>query len=567
MDERTAVLGDEVRARLASRRPDVPWRGVAEDCQKKWPDLQGDELACHVEALLVAAWWQKRSPETFWQELQQRCQRPESYYLLRKVVQQLPEVLTKLAKFEPAVLRAAALYPACQSRQPGQAAAMFQLTALLFHRLERRHMRVVTLGGSLAAALHGWAEGLPCCQAVSSAQEAQLLDLQATLLEGESLQLVPADLSVLPEDNKQNVFYLPATGLSSGQTAASWQQLQTCLSAEANGRAFLAWLPTADLSAPEGAAMRQTMAEAGDIEAVITLPGASKAVGETTAPAEYGLVLGSHGNEHIRMVAAELQPQLQAAGLTAATAHSIERMFYEGLDCASRVRAAELQSGADLRPSLYAEPAVSAAPTASWQLSELAACHRGVSLNLLQGARGQAGRQALAELVSETPTAFAQFTVASFQQGSLTYYQEFPAGAERYLLQTGDIVMTRMAPYRCQLIQDLPDGQQLVGDGNVYYLHITSPEVEPVYLYLYLQSAAGQVQLERASSGSSLPNVSLRALGQLRIPQLPLAAQRALVSRYQELYACQQQARAEVARCQQEIDQLLPQAFSEAASV
>ena len=108
------------------------------------------------------------------------------------------------------------------------------------------------------------------------------------------------------------------------------------------------------------------------------------------------------------------------------------------------------------------------------------------------------GAGLLDELVSSEPTAYRYLMVQDLENGriraDLPYLKELPERGEAACLQKGDILLSKMAPFKTALADELQDEQVLV-TGNVYILR-GSDAIEPAYLMLYLQSALGQSELD-----------------------------------------------------------------------
>ena len=83
------------------------------------------------------------------------------------------------------------------------------------------------------------------------------------------------------------------------------------------------------------------------------------------------------------------------------------------------------------------------------------------------------GAGLLDELVSPEPTAYRYLMVQDLENGriraDLPYLKELPERGESACLQQGDILLSKMAPFKTALAEDVQDEQVLV-TGNVYIL-------------------------------------------------------------------------------------------------
>jgi predicted RNA methylase len=82
--------------------------------------------------------------------------------------------------------------------------------------------------------------------------------------------------------------------------------------------------------------------------------------------------------------------------------------------------------------------------------------------------------------------------------------------------------------------------------GDVFILRVARPD--PIYLFLFLASAAGRAQLVRLQNGVGTSNLSADELLQVEVPLPPEAAQRDLAARYAPIAATHEAAVAALAR-------------------
>ena len=121
-------------------------------------------------------------------------------------------------------------------------------------------------------------------------------------------------------------------------------------------------------------------------------------------------------------------------------------------------------------------------------------------------------------------------------QGPLPYLQSIEKKQTGYCAKNGVLVMGKNAPLRVGILE-LPENTQVLLGGNIYAMEVTSAKYDPVYVMAYLQSADGMRQLNLFLNGNTAVQIiSIKDLGNIKIPSRPLDEQRAVAKKYQELF-------------------------------
>lgn|SRR5262245_14347660 len=110
------------------------------------------------------------------------------------------------------------------------------------------------------------------------------------------------------------------------------------------------------------------------------------------------------------------------------------------------------------------------------------------------------------------------------------------AEAEKYLLSSNDILIARTGGTigKSFIVPDAPVKSVFAS----YLIRITPPQsMEARYLKIFLESPLYWIQLRLMSAGTGQPNVNGQALGRLEIPLPPLAEQKRIVAKVDELMA------------------------------
>ena len=102
----------------------------------------------------------------------------------------------------------------------------------------------------------------------------------------------------------------------------------------------------------------------------------------------------------------------------------------------------------------------------------------------------------------------------------------------RYSLQSGDLVISKIGtPFKIA-IADVPAGQTIIVNGNLFVVRINKAEAAPYYIKAFLESSKGQALLARAAVGSTMPMIKINTLREMSIALLPLEQQKEIGSKY-----------------------------------
>lgn len=115
---------------------------------------------------------------------------------------------------------------------------------------------------------------------------------------------------------------------------------------------------------------------------------------------------------------------------------------------------------------------------------------------------------------------------------TVPFCNQGPAEVEKYLLHDGDIVISRAGSVGKSFQVTAP--LQAVFAS---YLIRFKPRIDGKYLHYFLQTRAYWNQISERSAGIAIPNVNGSKLKSVRLPLAPLAEQRRIVARVDELFA------------------------------
>lgn len=271
---------------------------------------------------------------------------------------------------------------------------------------------------------------------------------------------------------------------------------------------------------------RRFFLENGYIEAIIKLP-------ERLALRVRSMVLVvlSHGNKSVRFVDASscYADGRRSNELSAENIEAIVAMLdHDGENSKSVPVEDLLQNGVILNPERYFIPAVDVKNSIALG-DALKTVKRAVPLKAA----------ALDEAAASEETSIKYIRLADLQDGvindELCCLKELEAKWDKYLLEDGDIVISKITK-PCKLaVYSKRRGEAAVMVGNMYALSVDEEKLNPYYLQAYLQSELGAAALDACSTGSALPIVSVEALKGLQIPLLPMEKQNRIAERCEKL--------------------------------
>lgn len=271
---------------------------------------------------------------------------------------------------------------------------------------------------------------------------------------------------------------------------------------------------------------RRFFLENGYIEAIIKLP-------EKLALRMRSMVLVvlSHGNNSVRFVDASscYVDGRRSNELSAENIATIVAMInQDGENSKSVPVEALLHNGVILNPERYFIPAVDVKSSIALG-AVLKAVKRAVPLKAA----------ALDEAAANEETSIKYIRLADLQDGvindELCCLKELEPKWDKYLLEDGDIVISKITK-PCKLaVYSKRRGEAVVMVGNMYALSVDEEKLNPYYLQAYLQSEKGAAALDACSTGSALPIISVEAVKGLQIPLLPMAEQNRIAGRCEKL--------------------------------
>ncbi len=174
--------------------------------------------------------------------------------------------------------------------------------------------------------------------------------------------------------------------------------------------------------------------------------------------------------------------------------------------------------------------------------------------------RGHANVKQLSERKSDADTGMKILTAGDiddeFTFENLTSLKSIEANEVSYCVEDGDIVFARGGGYKSLIIQNLNDFQVMV-NGTLYIITCDREKMNPYYLQLYLMSEHCSKQIESLNGGAVIRFMSIKQLGELRIPKVTKQEEEDLASKYKIILNKKEVLRLQKKQLEEETDELL----------
>ncbi|WP_298672746.1 N-6 DNA methylase [uncultured Megasphaera sp.] len=299
--------------------------------------------------------------------------------------------------------------------------------------------------------------------------------------------------------------------------------------------------------------MRQEFLRRGWIETVIALPERLL----PGCPASYMMVL-SNGNETVRMVDATsfYKQEHRKMVLT-------REMIKQIQDCVD----ADTKQSCTLSMMQLAENQYILDPRQYLTETDERLNDSETLGTLCTITRGYVAKaDAFEKLSSGEPTAYQYIRVQDMENGTvnpdLPYLKSGIPGSEASCVQSGDVLISKLTPFKTALIGDIGT-KKILATENMYILRSHYNAIEPVYLMLYLQSELGMHELMFWAKGNYVQNLSIQNLKKVRIPVMDREKQKNIAMKYVILQKKRMETENQLKKIQKEMDDLLKQDMSE----
>ena len=273
--------------------------------------------------------------------------------------------------------------------------------------------------------------------------------------------------------------------------------------------------------------IRKAFVSSGRLEAVVVLPGGL--LPYTQIP--IALMVFSQNNDSVRFIDASQfgERNHRCLDLSEAELQKIRMAMQQDSEYSGSVKLDKFKEmNYSLLPQAYLNP-LSITIEKGVPLKEL-------SLSIKRGANIMARK--LDEMSCEEPTHYQYLMLKDIRDGrvsrDLPYLAYLDKKLEHSIVHAGDLLISRNAPFKIAVMPDV-GAQQVIANGNLYFLHLDAEKIHPIYAMLYLCSHKGMQQLNSVAKGMTLQGVSLKDLEKIEIPMIPMNEQMGIVKKYRAL--------------------------------
>ncbi len=166
----------------------------------------------------------------------------------------------------------------------------------------------------------------------------------------------------------------------------------------------------------------------------------------------------------------------------------------------------------------------------------------------------------LAERLSDENTQIKILTAGDiddeFYIGNLSSLKNLDESEEAYCLKDGDIAFARGGNYKSILIRNSNDNK-IVANGTLYIITCNNDMIDPYFLQMYLSSDHCRSQIESLNSGTAIHFMSIKQLGELKIPKVPKNFEEEISSKYRTLLDRKEVIRIQKIKLEEDINELI----------
>ena len=334
-------------------------------------------------------------------------------------------------------------------------------------------------------------------------------------------------LKALPVESKAVMDAQIAFGESRRASSADWYFNYLLLNSVKQGGRAIGIMTNGSAQNRLDASARKYFIENGLIEKVISLPAGLL----SNAGIPVTLIVLSLGNKGIRFVdASDLAVEGRRRNTISLEGikEILNRCERDGEHSIYRRTEDSWQDDWSLSASKYLEKQITFENAVS--LGELTTLiTRGTSL----------GAKALDELATDKDTGNKLLLLKDISDSrissELPNLSDIDSKNERYCLEPSDLVLSKSgAPFKVAVVN--PNEQsKILASGNLYIVRLDKEKIDPHYALAFLSSKVGTELLLRASTGTTIPSISVQNLKAIPIPLVPMAQQRKVAREHQEL--------------------------------
>lgn len=161
-------------------------------------------------------------------------------------------------------------------------------------------------------------------------------------------------------------------------------------------------------------------------------------------------------------------------------------------------------------------------------LEEVAQMRRGASLRASELDRLQTDGAAAARYLNLAGISDCRI------QDNLTRLSDLEPRLEKYLLQDGDVVVSKSgSPFKVAVARP-GRRDKILASGNLYIVRPNKDVLDPDFLAAFLASEVGERNLHHVCVGTSIQSLPIKGLAKIRLPRLPLERQQEIGRAFRE---------------------------------
>jgi type I restriction enzyme M protein len=271
--------------------------------------------------------------------------------------------------------------------------------------------------------------------------------------------------------------------------------------------------------------IRRYFVDNGMIEGIIALP--ENLLSQTASP--LCMVVLSYNNDGIMFVDAtkEFEKGRRQNSLSSENVQKIAQGFFKESEISHYVTNRKVRKNDyDLLPTRYTQEEI---------IVENGVPFGELIVSITRGSSIKASELDALTTKKETPWQFLmlQDVVDGRISTQLPFLKSLDPKLEKYCIKTGDLLLSKNgAPYKVA-VASVPEGKTILANGNLYIIKLDTEKVDPSYVAAFFQGKTGKAVLDRASVGSTIPNISLSNLKNIKIPMKPLEDQRQIGAKFE----------------------------------
>lgn len=129
----------------------------------------------------------------------------------------------------------------------------------------------------------------------------------------------------------------------------------------------------------------------------------------------------------------------------------------------------------------------------------------------------------LDEIASRISTPFHYLMLQNIKDGlidsNLPNLVEIGQKLKKYCVKDKNLIISKLSPFKIATAH-VEEGEELLANGNLYFLEIDEEKVNPVFVEMFLQSEAGMMQLDRYAKGAAMKSISIKDLKLIQLPNI-----------------------------------------------